>query len=208
MDMQGSKELGVSQQIAWDALNNPDVLKACIPGCTKVEATGDNAFEMAVSLKIGPVSAKFTGSIVLTDVDAPNSYTLQFEGQGGPAGFGKGSSHVQLTPNGNGCLLNYTVNASVGGKVAQLGQRLIDGVAGKMADDFFKRFEAYLAEHHGVAADAAPSGAADASSGGAAHSAAAPHGDEYESRGASKRINWMVAVAVLGLVAYYALRQV
>lgn len=201
MDMQGSRELSVSQHIAWDALNNPDVLKACIPGCTKVEASGENAFDMAMALKIGPVSAKFTGTIQLTDIEAPNSYKLQFEGQGGPAGFGKGSSHVTLTPSDTGTLLSYTVNASVGGKVAQLGQRLIDGVASKMADDFFKRFEAYLEEHHGAGQRDA---AAEQGSATPAKSAAS-HDHSEETAGASKRINWMIAVAAVGLIAYWLL---
>lgn len=198
MDMQGSRELSVSQQIAWDALNNPAVLKACIPGCTSVEASGENAFDMAMALKIGPVSAKFTGTIQLTDIEAPNSYKLQFEGQGGPAGFGKGSSNVTLTPSGTGTLLSYTVHASVGGKVAQLGQRLIDGVASKMADDFFKRFEAYLEEHHGASQRDAP-----VEHGSATPAASHDHGEE--TAGASKRINWMIAVAAVGLIAYWLL---
>lgn len=201
MDMQGSRELGVSQQIAWDALNNPEVLKACIPGCTKVEATGDNAFDMAMALKIGPVSAKFTGLIQLTAIDAPNSYKLQFEGQGGPAGFGKGSSHVTLSPSGAGTLLSYTVNASVGGKVAQLGQRLIDGVAGKMADDFFKRFENYLEEHHGSGQSGGVADAGDVP----ASTPKTTHDHSEETAGASKRINWMIAVAAVGLIAYWLL---
>lgn len=203
MDMQGSRELSVAQQVAWDALNDPEVLKACIPGCTKVEATGDNTFDMGMALKIGPVSAKFTGTIELTDIDAPNSYKLQFEGQGGPAGFGKGSSQVTLSPQGAGTLLSYTVNASVGGKVAQLGQRLIDGAAGKIAEDFFKRFDKYLDEHHGAA-----EGAGDAPS--AAEPApvkSAGHDHSEETAGASKRINWMVAVAAVGLIAYWLLSR-
>jgi hypothetical protein len=141
--MQGTRRLAVSQQQAWDALNDPEVLKACIPGCDKVEATGENQYAIGMAVKIGPVAARFNGKIMLNDVMPPNSYTLNFEGQGGPAGFGKGSAKVLLAPpeEGAGCVLNYSASAQVGGKIAQVGQRLIDGVAKSMAEDFFKRFE-------------------------------------------------------------------
>ena len=141
MDMQGSRQLAITQQQAWDALNDPAVLKACIPGCDKVEPTGEHQYAIGMSVKVGPVSAKFAGKIALTDIVPPKSYSINFEGQGGAAGFGKGNSAVTLTPNDAGCLLDYTVHASVGGKIAQLGQRLIDGVAKSMAEDFFKRFD-------------------------------------------------------------------
>ena len=148
MDMQGSRQLAITQQQAWDALNDPVVLKACIPGCDKVEASGDNQYTIGMSLKIGPVSAKFSGKITLSDINPPISYKINFEGQGGPAGFGKGESNVTLTPNEEGCELAYTVHASVGGKIAQLGQRLIDGVAKSMAVDFFKRFDNEMQRQH------------------------------------------------------------
>ena len=141
MDMQGSRQLAITQQQAWDALNDPAVLKACIPGCDKVEPTGENQYAIGMSVKVGPVAAKFAGKISLSDIVSPKSYSINFEGQGGAAGFGKGNSAVTLTPNDAGCLLDYTVHASVGGKIAQLGQRLIDGVAKSMAEDFFKRFD-------------------------------------------------------------------
>lgn len=141
MEMQGSRDLSITQQQAWDALNDPEVLKQCIPGCDKVEANGPDAFSIGMALKIGPVAAKFTGKITLSDIHPPHSYTISFEGQGGPAGFGKGNAKVLLTPNGRGNTLSYTVQASVGGKVAQMGQRLIDGVAKSLAEDFFKRFD-------------------------------------------------------------------
>ena len=136
MEMQASRQLAVTQQQAWDALNDPEVLKVCIPGCDKVEASGENQYAIGMALKIGPVSAKFKGNIELSDINPPASYKLSFEGQGGPAGHGKGSAAVVLTPNAAGCELAYTVQASVGGKVAQLGQRLIDGApAGVTAAD-------------------------------------------------------------------------
>lgn len=148
MDMQGSRQLAVTQQQAWDALNDPAVLKACIPGCDKVEATGENQYAIAMALKIGPVSARFTGKISLTGMNPPASYKLSFDGQGGVAGFGKGSAEVTLAPNEGGCELSYIVHASVGGKVAQLGQRLIDGAAKSMAEDFFKRFDEEMQRQH------------------------------------------------------------
>ncbi len=141
MEMQGSRELAITQQQAWDALNDPEILKQCIPGCDKVESSGPDCYVIGMALKIGPVAAKFTGKIALSDINPPNSYTISFEGQGGPAGHGKGSAKVLLTPHGSGHTLSYSVQASVGGKVAQMGQRLIDGVAKSLAEDFFKRFD-------------------------------------------------------------------
>ncbi|MBE7939859.1 MULTISPECIES: carbon monoxide dehydrogenase subunit G [Ramlibacter] len=155
MDMQGSRALAVTQQQAWDALNDPEVLKACIPGCDKVEATGPDQFAVGVSVRIGPVSAKFAGKITLTDIVPPQSYAINFEGQGGAAGFGKGAAQVHLTPQGTGCELRYAAQAQVGGKIAQVGQRLVDGVARSMAEDFFKRFDDEMARRF-PAAVAAP----------------------------------------------------
>ena len=147
MEMQASRTLAVSQQQAWEALNDPEVLKLCIPGCDKVEPTGDNQYAVAMALKIGPVSAKFAGKITLSDIVPPKSYNIAFDGSGGVAGFAKGNAQVKLVPlavDGVGqasCELHYTVHATVGGKIAQLGQRLIDGAAKTMAEDFFKRFD-------------------------------------------------------------------
>lgn len=162
MEMQGSRHLAVTQQQAWDALNDPEVLKVCIPGCDKVEATGENQYVVGVAVRVGPVAARFNGKITLADVQAPNSYKLSFDGQGGPAGFGKGTALVNLAPpaEGAGCELGYSVNAQVGGKIAQVGQRLVDGVAKSMADDFFKRFDdemqrRYPASYAAEAAEAA-----------------------------------------------------
>ena len=144
MDMQGSRPLAVSQQQAWDSLNDPEILKACIPGCEKFERVADNEYAVTVAVKIGPVSAKFNGKVKLADIQAPVSYALQFEAQGGVAGFGQGESKVELVPREGGCELMYTVHSKVGGKIAQLGQRLIDGVAKSLAEDFFKRFDEAL----------------------------------------------------------------
>lgn len=150
MDMQGIRALAVTQQQAWDGLNDPEVLKICIPGCDKVELVSENKFAVGMAVKIGPVGAKFSSKITLSDMNPPNSYTITFDGQGGAAGFGKGNSQVTLVPTqeGRNCQLSYTVHASVGGKIAQLGQRLIDGAAKSIAEDFFKRFEDEMQRQH------------------------------------------------------------
>jgi carbon monoxide dehydrogenase subunit G len=165
MDMEGSRALAVTQQQAWDALNDPEVLKVCIPGCDKVEPSGDNQYAVGVAVKIGPVQAKFNGKITLSEVKPPDSYTITFDGQGGAAGFGKGVSQVRLSPQpqGTGCVLEYKVQAQVGGKIAQLGQRLIDGVAKSMAEDFFKRFDNEM-QRRFPTAEAPAAGAASAAS--------------------------------------------
>ena len=149
MEMRGTRQLGVTQQQAWEALNDPETLKACLAGCDKFEPAGSDTYVVGMAVKVGPVSAKFNGKVTLSDIVPPQSYKLSFEGQGGVAGFGKGSSAVSLTPNAGGCELGYTVQAQVGGKIAQLGQRLIDGAAKSTADDFFKRFEAEMLARYG-----------------------------------------------------------
>ena len=156
MDMQGQRVLHVTQAQAWDALNDPSILKSCIPGCDKFELTEANVYNVGVAIKIGPVSAKFTGKVTLSDIQAPNSYSLNFEAQGGVAGFGKGESKVSLHPHAEGCELQYTVHSTVGGKLAQLGQRLIDGAAKSLAEDFFKRFDEALQAKYPATEGAAP----------------------------------------------------
>ena len=162
MDMTGQRTLQVTQQQAWEALNDPDILKACIPGCQRFEPSGDQKFAVAAGIKMGPVSAMFNGSVQLTDIVAPQSYKLNFDAQGGVAGFGKGESSVEIKPLEMGCELHYTVHSSVGGKIAQLGQRLIDGVAKNIADDFFKRFEAELEKRYPPAEEPVPQESAPA----------------------------------------------
>jgi carbon monoxide dehydrogenase subunit G len=186
--MQGQRRLPVEQTLVWGALNDPEMLKLCVPGCEKFEVEGEGAYTVVTALKIGPVSARFTGKVKLSDVQPPQSYTLGFEGQGGVAGFGKGTSAVRLEPVDGGCDLHYTVSATVGGKIAQLGQRLIDGVARSLADDFFKRFETELLRRHPPpAADAVSEpatsasppgtdGAADAATAGSTAPDVAPEG--------------------------------
>ena len=140
MTMTGEVRLPADRQTVWVALNNPEVLKACIPGCQSLERTGDHGFAAVAKLKIGPVSATFKGNVELTDLDPPNGYKINGEGQGGVAGFAKGGATVKLSEADGGTLLSYDVAANVGGKIAQLGARLIDGTAKKLADQFFKSF--------------------------------------------------------------------
>ncbi|MCE2999020.1 MAG: carbon monoxide dehydrogenase subunit G [Betaproteobacteria bacterium] len=140
MEMQGEQLIPLTQQATWDALNDTTVLKDCIPGCDAIDWQSDNEFLLTMTAKVGPVSAKFKGRMLLAEVDAPRAYTLQFEGQGGVAGFAKGEARVQLTPEGEFTRLSYGVKANIGGKLAQVGARLIDGVARKMAEQFFSAF--------------------------------------------------------------------
>ena len=145
MEMTGEQFIPLPQQRVWEALNDPEVLKACIPGCESVEKLSDTEYKLAMTAAVGPVKARFTGKLLLSDVDPPNAYSLAFEGSGGAAGFGKGVSRVTLVPQAEGTRLTYTAKATVGGKLAQVGSRLIDGVAKKMTDDFFTRFNETLA---------------------------------------------------------------
>lgn len=140
--MTGEQLVALPQDEAWRALNDTQILKDCVPGCDSLEKIGENRYQLAMTSKIGPVSAKFKGVMTLEDVDAPRSYRMVFEGQGGVAGFAKGQATVTLIPEGDGTRLTYAVKAMIGGKIAQLGARLIDGVARKLADDFFKCFNA------------------------------------------------------------------
>lgn len=178
MDMQGSRQLAVTREQAWDALNDPEILKRCITGCEKFELTADNTYAIVVAIRIGPVSARFNGKVTLADIVVPESYALRFDAQGGAAGFGKGESQVLLVPNDQGVELRYTVKSTVGGKLAQIGQRLIDGVAKSLAEEFFSRFEAELVKRFApapatAAAPASEPPAESAPGGGAAPSAPA-----------------------------------
>jgi carbon monoxide dehydrogenase subunit G len=140
MTMSGEYELPAARETVWQKLNDPEVLKACIPGCEELEVTAENEFRAVATTKIGPVKARFKGRVRLTDLDPPNGYRISGEGEGGVAGFAKGGATVALSSTENGTKLTYNVEAQIGGKLAQLGQRLINGAAKKMADDFFERF--------------------------------------------------------------------
>ena len=140
MTMNGEYQLPVSRDIVWAKLNDADTLKACIPGCETLDKLSDTEFQAVAVTKIGPVKAKFKGKVTLSDLDPPNGYKISGQGDGGVAGFATGGATVKLEPKDGGTLLSYAVEAQIGGKLAQLGQRLVNGAAKKVADDFFANF--------------------------------------------------------------------
>lgn len=173
MDMSGERRIHASRQRVWDALNDPEMLRASIPGCESVTRTAEDAFEAKVSLKIGPMAAKFGGKVKLENINAPISYTITGEGNGGAMGFAKGGADVALEEiSADETLLKYSVKAQVGGKMAQLGARLIDSTAKQMSDQFFDRFAAAVAPPPPPPAEAVVPAATTA--GHAAPAAAAP----------------------------------
>jgi carbon monoxide dehydrogenase subunit G len=160
MKLSGEHHISADRQTVWDALNDPEILKACLPGCEELEKTSETDMTAKITTKIGPVKATFTGAVTLSDLDPPNGYTLKGEGQGGAAGFASGSAKVSLSDGENGgTILQYTVEARVGGKLAQIGSRLIDSVSKKLAAQFFETFVEKLASDGG--AEATPEGAGD-----------------------------------------------
>ena len=142
MTMNGEYQLAVPRETVWAKLNDTETLKACIPGCEQFDKLSDTEFQAVSTTKIGPVKAKFKGKVTISDLDPPNGYKISGQGDGGVAGFAKGGATVKLEPKEGGTLLSYSVEAHIGGKLAQLGQRLINGAAKKMADEFFKKFAA------------------------------------------------------------------
>ena len=154
MQMNGEYRIPAPRQAVWDALNDPEILKQCIPGCEEMNKTGEGGFEAKVTLKVGPVRAKFGGKVELSDIDPPNGYTISGQGTGGAAGFAKGGAKVSLAEDGGETVLSYTVDASVGGKLAQIGSRLIDATAKKLAGDFFSKFAELVGGEAPVAAEA------------------------------------------------------
>ena len=145
MEMKGEYRIPAPRQRVWEALNNPEVLKHCIPGCQSLDKLSDTEFNGRVIASVGPVRATFGGKVKLSDLDPPQSYTITGEGSGGVAGFAKGGAKVNLAEEGAETLLTYAAQAQVGGKLAQIGSRLIDGVARKMANDFFGSFATEVA---------------------------------------------------------------
>lgn len=145
MELKGERLIPAPVDVTWVALNDPEVLKGCVAGCDSLERTAEDAFHALMSVKIGPVSARFKGNLKLADVNPPTSYTIHFEGQGGVAGHGKGSADVTLAPSvevEGHTVLTYIARAQVGGKIAQIGSRLVDAAASKIAEEFFVAFEA------------------------------------------------------------------
>lgn len=142
MDLTGEERITASRDVVWAALNNPDILKQCIPGCQSLEMKSPTELAATVKIKIGPVSATFNGEVTLSNINAPESYTISGEGKGGIAGFAKGGADVTLREDGGDTILGYVVNAQIGGKLAQLGSRLIDSTSKKLAQQFFADFNA------------------------------------------------------------------
>ena len=144
MTMTGEVQLSATREVVWAKLNDADVLRVCIPGCEELNKLSDTEFQAVAVTKIGPVKARFKGKVQLSDLNPPNGYRISGEGEGGVVGFAKGGATVSLTEKDGGTLLTYNVEAHIGGKLAQLGQRLINGAAKKLADDFFKNFAAQV----------------------------------------------------------------
>lgn len=188
MELHGERLIAAPVERTWAALNDPEVLKACIAGCESLERTGDDAYTAQLTVRVGPVSARFKGNLRLTDVKPPTSYSMHFDGQGGAAGFGKGSADVSLSPQDSGLTrLAYTARAQVGGKIAQIGSRLVDAAAAKVADDFFQAFEARVASQ-------APAGAAVPAA------VTAPPSS-------SRWLRWAIGAALLVALAWLVLRR-
>lgn len=144
MDMTGEYRITAPRERVWTALNDPEILKQCIPGCQEIEKTGTDSFKAKVVVKVGPVQATFSGKVTLSDLTPPKSYKISGEGSGGAAGFARGGAEVSLEEDGNETILRYKVQANVGGKLAQIGSRLIDGTAKKLSDEFFGKFAAVV----------------------------------------------------------------
>ena len=215
MDMTGEYRLNASREAVYDALNDPEILKQCIPGCEEIEKTSDTEMTAKVVAKVGPVKAKFSGAVTLSDLNRPESYSISGEGKGGAAGFAKGGAKVRLEEDGDGTLMHYEVHADIGGKLAQLGSRLIDGTAKKMAKDFFETFAGLVdggpAEPAAAeATEAAPEVAAPEAAAPAAEAPAAPAPQEAapapspqtpEKSGGLSPMVWVVGVILLAGVA-------
>ncbi|WP_144445520.1 SRPBCC family protein, partial [Inquilinus limosus] len=156
MEMTGEHRIAAPRSVVWEGLNDPEVLRRSIPGCDTLEKTSPTEMTATVTAKVGPVKASFGGQVTLSNLNPPESYTISGEGKGGAAGFAKGGADVKLVEDGDGTLLQYAVKANIGGKLAQLGARLIDGTAKKMADDFFSRFAAEMEQRAAAGGAAAP----------------------------------------------------
>jgi len=153
MEMTGEQLIHASQADTWAALNDPEVLKACVPGCESIDRNSDTEYVVQMTARVGPVSAKFKGKLNLANMNPPHSYSIAFEGQGGVAGFAKGGADVSLTPEGHATKLAYKVKANVGGKLAQIGSRLVDAAANKVANDFFVAFNEKVGKPQHAPAD-------------------------------------------------------
>lgn len=188
MDMTGSQRINAPRQVVWEALNDPEILRQCITGCDELVKLSDTEMTAKVTAKVGPVSAKFSGKVSLSDIDPPNGYTITGEGTGGVAGFGKGNATVKLSEDGpSATVLDYTARAQVGGKLAQIGSRLVDSAARKMADDFFAKFSALVGAPEAEVAGSTPPSATPAGTGtnNPGRTIASPQADVRPARGSS-----------------------
>lgn len=204
MNMSGEQRIAASRQRVWEALNDPDVLKQCIPGCQTLEKEADDRLRATVEVKIGPIGARFNGAVTLTDLDPPNGYTIVGEGQGGTVGFAKGGAKVRLADDGaGGTLLSYNVDAQVGGRLAQLGGPIIDATAKQLAGKFFDQFGQVVGA---PAQPAAQAGAASAPAPGVAPTVAPaisrPAAAAPAARPTGAPVAWMLAIVVAALVGY------
>jgi hypothetical protein len=207
MDMNGEYRLAAPRSKVWAALNDPEILKQCIPGCDEIDKLSDTEMTAKVTAKVGPVKAHFAGKVTLSDLDPPNGYKISGEGSGGAAGFAKGGASVKLIDDGSGTLLTYTVEANVGGKLAQIGSRLIDATARKMAGEFFSRFAAIVDAPQGDAAAPAPQSAGAAATPAAALAQAEAALPPAPASGRLSPAIWVALLAVLvGVVLYIAVR--
>jgi len=209
MELTGERILPLPRERVWDALNDPEILKVSVPGCESLERVDDTHYKVVMAAAVGPVKARFNGKLTLTDLRAPEAYSLSFEGSGGAAGFGKGTAQVELAPEGSGTKLVYRANAQVGGRLAQVGARLIDGVAKKMAEEFFGRFTEALAPEMpaGAAVDDAADGvAAGAAQGATPHAAgtAAVASSARAAGGGNKLWLWATLGVVVAVALVYA----
>lgn len=201
MELKGQQRIAAPRQKVWQSLNDPNVLKACIPGCESLTQDGDSAFDAVVRAKVGPVRAKFSGRVELSDIRPPESYRISGQGKGGAAGVAKGSAQVSLAEDGDATLLDYVVTADVGGKLAQVGSRLVQSTANKYATDFFARFgdivtgavplEALAGEAPVPAKAAAP-----------AVTAAVPPAAADANTAHLRRLNWALLALVAVLIGY------
>ena len=204
MELNGQQRIAAPRQKVWDALNDARVLKACIPGCESLTQDGDNAFDATVQAKVGPVRARFSGRVELSDIRPPESYRISGEGKGGVAGFAKGGADVTLIEDGDGTILDYAVKADVGGKLAQIGSRLVQSTANKYAADFFARFgdivtgAVPIEEEVAIAAVAVGGKQAIA----AAH-ATAPADDKNTAH--LRRLNWALLAIIVALIGFILL---
>jgi carbon monoxide dehydrogenase subunit G len=197
MELTGQQLINASREKVYAALNDPEVLKQCIPGCEELNKTSDTQMDATVSIKVGPVKARFKGGVELTNLNPPESYTIIGEGKGGAAGFAKGGADVKLTAQGDQTMLDYAVKADIGGKLAQLGGRLIDGTAKKLSGEFFEKFSEIVGEGEGAEIEAAAGVPAPGETTGAPVAA-----DASKPSGSGNRVT-TIALVIIAICVFY-----